>query len=161
MKALVIGIDSASPFLIQKWIDQLPNVRSVFETGAHGMLQSIVPPESVPAWQCFATGKNPAKIGVYGFSYIGRDLQIKHGQTTSDQGCFWDICSRNGMKVGVFNVPGKYPPYPINGFMVSGFPVPTRKVWSSPPQLMDRVNSAVEGYEIDVPLTKPTEMKVG
>ena len=30
MKALVIGIDSASPFLIEKWIDKLPNIRSVF-----------------------------------------------------------------------------------------------------------------------------------
>jgi len=39
MKALVIGIDSASPFLIEKWIDKLPNIRSVFEAGAHGVLK--------------------------------------------------------------------------------------------------------------------------
>jgi predicted AlkP superfamily phosphohydrolase/phosphomutase len=161
MKALVIGIDSASPYLIQKWIDKLPNIRSVFETGAHGILKSIVPPESVPAWQCFATGKNPARIGIFGFTYIGRDRQLKFGRTTPDIGCFWDICSEKGMKVGVFNVPGTYPPYPVNGFMVSGFPVPTRKVWSSPASLMDKIDSAVGGYEIDVPLTKPTEMKGG
>ena len=161
MKALVIGIDSASPFLIQKWIDQLPNFRSVFQSGAHGVLRSIVPPESVPAWQCFATGKNPAKIGVFGFTYIGRDRSLKFGRTTPDLGCFWDICSQNGMKVGVFNVPGTYPPYPINGFMVSGFPVPTRKIWSYPTELMKKIDYAVGGYEVDVPLTKPTEMRGG
>ena len=161
MKALVVGIDSASPFLIQKWIDKLPNMRSVFESGAHGVLKSIVPPESVPAWQCFATGKNPAKIGVFGFTYIGRDRHLKFGRTTPDLGCFWDICSQKGMKVGVFNVPGTYPPYPINGFIVSGFPVPTRKVWSYPAELMRRIDSAVGGYEVDVPLTKPTEMRGG
>src|SRR5262245_46755534 len=70
MKALVIGIDSASPFLIQKWIDKLQNIRSVFEDGVHGVLKAIVPPVSVPSWQCFATRKNPAKIGNFGLTYI-------------------------------------------------------------------------------------------
>ncbi len=161
MKALVVGLDSASPHLISKWIDDLPNLKSLFEKGTNGTLQSIVPPESVPAWQCFATGKNPAKIGVYGFTYIGRDLQLKHGRTTPDQGSFWDHCSAQGMKVGVFNVPGTFPPYPINGFMVSGFPVPPRKVWAYPKDLMKKLNSAVGTYEVDVPLAKPTEMKGG
>ncbi|HEV2119468.1 MAG TPA: alkaline phosphatase family protein [Candidatus Bathyarchaeia archaeon] len=161
MKALVIGVDSASPVLIQKWMDELPNLRAIFDSGAHGVLKSIVPPESVPAWQCFATGKNPAKIGVYGFTYIGRDRQLKFGKTTPELGCFWDICSQRGMKVGVFNVPGTYPPYPVNGFMVSGFPVPPHGVWSYPDDLMKRLDSSVSGYEIDVPLTKPTSMKGG
>ncbi len=161
MRVLVIGIDSASPFLITKWMDDLPNLASIFSAGAGGVLQSIVPPESVPAWQCFATGKNPAKIGNFGFSYIGRDLKLKHGETTPEMGCFWDICSKEGMKVGVFNVPGTYPPYPVNGFMISGFPVPTRKVWAYPETLMKRLDKAVNGYDIDVPLTKPTEMKGG
>ncbi len=161
MRALVIGIDSASPFLIRKWIDDLPNLASIFSAGAGGVLQSIVPPESVPAWQCFATGKNPAKIDNFGFSYIGRDLHLKHGKTTPDMGCFWDICSKVGMKVGVFNVPGTYPPYPVNGFMISGFPVPTRKIWAYPETLMKRLDKAVDGYDVDVPLTKPTEMKGG
>jgi predicted AlkP superfamily phosphohydrolase/phosphomutase len=161
LKALVVGVDSASPELIQRWLDKLPNLRSIFDSGVHGVLKSIVPPESVPAWQCFATGKNPAKIGVYGFTYIGRDRQLKFGRTTPELGCFWDICSQKGAKVGVFNVPGTYPPYPVNGFMISGFPVPPRKVWSYPDHLMKRLNSSVGGYEIDVPLTKPSSMKGG
>ena len=161
MDVLVIGIDSASPYLIQKWIDKLPNIRSFFEVGSHGILKSIVPPESVPAWQCFATGMNPAKIGVYGFLYIGRDRKLKSGRTTPELGCFWDICSKQGMKVGIFNFPGTYPPYPINGFMVSGFPVPHGKTWTYPEALMKRIDSAVGGYEIDVPLSKPSDMKGG
>jgi predicted AlkP superfamily phosphohydrolase/phosphomutase len=161
MKALIVGLDSASPYLIKKWINDLPNLKSLFAKGINGTLRSIVPPESVPAWQCFATGKNPAKIGVYGFAYIGRDLQLRHGRTTPEQGSFWDLCSANGMKVGVFNVPGTFPPYPINGFMVSGFPVPPRKVWAYPKDLMRLLNRAVGTYEVDVPLAKPTEMRGG
>src|SRR5206468_1845903 len=88
MDALVIGIDSASPYLIQKWIDKLPNIRSFYEVGSHGILKSIVPPESVPAWQCFATGMNPGKIGVYGFLYIGRDRKL---MSTKARGCMTSV----------------------------------------------------------------------
>ncbi len=161
MKAMVIGLDAASPHLISKWIDKLPNLARLSSHGVHGILESVVPPASIPAWQCFATGKGPAKIGNLGFIYIGRDLQIKHGVTTPDMRCIWDICSDAGLTVGVFNVPGTYPPYPVKGFMVSGFPVTSRGPWSYPASLTKRLDTAVGGYEVDVPLTKPSEMRGG
>jgi predicted AlkP superfamily phosphohydrolase/phosphomutase len=161
LKALIIGLDSASPLLIEKWIDLLPNLRSLRRRGTYGILHSIVPPSSMPAWQCFATGKNPAKIGVWGFLSISRDHQLRFGKTTADIGCFWDLCSVAGLKVGVFNVPGTFPPYPVNGFMVSGFPTPPGKAWAYPDEVMKKLNDAVDGYEVDVPLTKPAEMKGG
>lgn len=158
---MIIGLDSASPQFIDQWIDELPNLKSLRQRGTYGVLESIVPPSSMPAWQCFATGKNPAKIGVWGFLSIGRDRQLKYGKTTPDLGCFWDLCSAAGMKVGVFNVPGTYPVYPVNGFMVAGFPTPPGKVWAYPSEIMKKLDKAVDGYEIDVPLTKPTEMRGG
>lgn len=161
MKAMIIGLDAASPPLIEKWIDHLPNLRALSLSGTHGTLQSIVPPSSVPAWQCFATGKNPAKIGIWGFLSIGPDRQLKHGRTTEEIGCLWDTCGKAGLKVGVFNIPGTYPPYPVNGFMVSGFPTPPGKTWAYPKDVMKKLDQAVDGYEIDVPLTKPSEMRGG
>ena len=161
MKAIVIGLDAASPRLIEKWMDKLPNLKRLSEQGVHGVLKSVVPPSSIPSWQCFATGKNPAKIGNLGFLYIDRDLKIKHGRTTPDMGCIWDICSRAGLKVGVFNVPGTQPPYRVNGFMVSGFPIHRGKAWAYPASLMKKLDSAVDGYDVDVPLAKPSKMKGG
>jgi len=161
MKVLVIGLDGASPFLIQKWIHRLPNIKRLSESGVHGILQSIIPPASVPAWQCFATGKNPAKIGLFGFATIGRDRRLIKRQAGPDIGCIWDLASQQGLKVGVFNVPGTYPSYPLNGFMVCGFPVPPGKDWAYPRDLMKRLDKAVDGYEVDVPLTKPSEMRGG
>jgi len=73
----------------------------------------------------------------------------------------WDTSGKAGLKVGVFNVPGTYPPYPVNGFMVSGFPTPPGKAWAYPGEVMKRLDQAVDGYEIDVPLTKPSEMRGG
>jgi predicted AlkP superfamily phosphohydrolase/phosphomutase len=161
MRAMIIGLDAASPPLIEKWINDLPNLRALSKSGTHGNLQSIVPPSSVPAWQCFATGKNPAKIGVWGFLSIGPDRKLRHGRTTEEIGCLWDTCGKAGFTVGVFNVPGTYPPYPVNGFMVSGFPTPPGKTWAYPKEVMKRLDRAVDGYEIDVPLTKPSEMRGG
>jgi predicted AlkP superfamily phosphohydrolase/phosphomutase len=161
MKAMIIGLDAGSPPLIEKWIDLLPNLRTLYRSGTHGTLQSIVPPSSVPAWQCFATGKNPAKIGIWGFLSIGPDRQLRHGRTTEGIGCLWDISGKAGLRVGVFNIPGTYPPYPVNGFMVSGFPTPPGKAWAYPKDVMKRLDQAVDGYEIDVPLTKPSEMRGG
>ena len=161
MKCMIIGLDSADPYLIDRWIDLLPNLKSMREKGVYGVLESVVPPASMPAWQCFATGKNPAKIGVYGFLSIGRDRKLKHGTTPPGIGCVWDLASEAGLSVGVFNVPGTFPPYPINGFMVSGFPAPPGKTWAYPGSLMKRLDQAVDGYDVDVPLSKPSEMKGG
>src|SRR3989442_7504254 len=108
MRAIVIGLDAASPHLIEKWIDKLPNLKRLTQRGVHGVLESIVPPSSVPAWQCFATGKNPAKIGNLGFIYIGRDLQIKHGRTTPAIGCICDNCSNARLSVAGVDGPRTY-----------------------------------------------------
>jgi len=45
--------------------------------------------------------------------------------------------------------------------MVSGFPTPPGKTWAYPKDVMKRLDQAVDGYEIDVPLTKPSEMRGG
>src|SRR3989441_11436674 len=45
--------------------------------------------------------------------------------------------------------------------MVSGFPTPPGKAWAYPKDLMKRLDQTLHGYEIDVPLTKPSEMSGG
>jgi len=67
-RVLIIGLDGASPHLVRRWRDDLPNLQRLVTEGTSGTLCSVVPPRSIPAWYCFATGMNPAKIGVFGFS---------------------------------------------------------------------------------------------
>src|SRR5260370_17508715 len=109
MKAMVIGIDSASPVLIEKWKESLPNLQSIMDHGTYGVLESIVPPESVPAWQSFAAGKNPAKIGLFGFSYIGRDRKLRHGRTTPRLECLSYVSSNHARQLQFFNFPAPTP----------------------------------------------------
>src|SRR5256884_6979959 len=75
--------------------------------------------------------------------------------------CFWNFWEKAVLRVGFYTVPETSPPYPVNGFMVSGFPTPPGKPWAYPKEVMRRLDNAVDGYEVDVPLTKPSEMKGG
>ncbi len=162
MKVMILGLDAASPVLVERYIDKLPNLRMLFERGTHGILKSVIPPMSCPAWQCFATGKNPARIGVFGLAYLSPERKVVHGRTTQELGSFWDLASKSGLRAGIFNVPGTYPPYEVkNGFMVAGFPAPPGKTWAYPAELVAKLNSELDGYEIDVPLSKPSEMRGG
>src|SRR5438445_2726177 len=104
-------------------------------------------------------GIYPAKFGLFGFATISRHKRLIKRQVGPDLGCLWDLSSQEGLKVGVFNVPGTYPAYPLNGFMVCGFPVPPGKDWAYPRHLMKRLDKGVGRYAIDGPLTKPSEMR--
>lgn len=61
-KVVVIGLDAASPHLIRQWQDYLPNLTAIMKNGVSGILESSDPPDTCPAWHCFATGKEPGEI---------------------------------------------------------------------------------------------------
>ena len=50
-RALVIGLDCAAPQLVfDRWLEELPALRSLVERGRFGILRSCDPPITVPAW---------------------------------------------------------------------------------------------------------------
>jgi len=148
-RVFVLGVDGGAPQLLLKWKDDLPNFRKIMTEGVHGQLISTVPSMTCPAWNCFATGKNPEKIGVYGWEYIGPS----HKLTLSDWSTrylptIWRLVSRAGKRVGVVGVPLTYPPESVNGFMVSGFPIPpNRKDYAFPRRLIGEIEGLVGEYE--------------
>jgi predicted AlkP superfamily phosphohydrolase/phosphomutase len=97
-----------------------------------------------------ATGKNPARVGVFGLrhrvegTYHLSTPNSSHWQTPA----IWDLASDAGRKVIVFNVPGTYPPTRVNGVMVSGKPAPTDAgvTITHPSDLLDRLQEVTGGY---------------
>lgn len=128
-RVLIIGLDGASPQLVDEWAEHLPNLRSMMARGTHGILESVVPPRSVPAWYCFATGMNPAKIGVFGFSqriagtYDYTFANLTHCRVPT----FWQRLNEFGIKTAVVHVPGTFPPHQVEGVLVSGWPAPLNR----------------------------------
>jgi len=162
-KVVVVGVDGLSPILVRRWKEHLPNLKRIMEKGASGILESTMPPTTCPAWNCFSTGKNPGKIGIFGFVQLSEEgIPEIVNPTMCDSPTIWEILSEYGKRVGVLNVPGTYPPARVNGFMVSGFLTPrSKKDFTFPTGLRDELDKVVNGYEIE-PLTfNPESMRGG
>lgn len=132
LKLLVIGLDGATFDVILPLIkeNKLQTLKKIMKQGTHGELESTFPPLTGPAWASFMTGKNPGQYGAYGFiDYDPKDYDsfFKGKLVTSNNfagSTFIDLLSSNGHKVGVVSLPMTYPPWKINGVMISGFPCP-------------------------------------
>jgi predicted AlkP superfamily phosphohydrolase/phosphomutase len=154
-RVLVIGLDCATPQLVfERWREHLPTISGLMERGAYGLLQTIVPPITVPAWTSMMTSKNPGRLGFYGFrnrgDYSYEKLVFANSKYVKED-TVWDILSRHGRPVVVLGVPQTYPPKPVNGCLVTCFLTPsTESEYTYPPDLKQEINEAVGGYVLDV-----------
>ena len=159
-KVVVFGIDGGSLKLIEEWKDKLPNFRQIMEEGSYGELESTIPPLTCPAWPCMFTGKNPGKLGMYGFTTIRPGQQYELGMHSSvdyHSTSLWKILNDYGRDVGLLNVPMTFPPHKVSSFMVCGIGSP--ETWKSnytyPPSLKNMLDKLVGGYEIFPPIGAP------
>lgn len=128
-KVVVIGIDGATPDLMEPWMNEgkLPNFDKIRKNGTWGKLASTIPPFSAPAWASVVTGCNPGKHGIYGFETT--DVVETHLITSSYRKvpAFWNFLTDMGLRSIIVNVPGTYPPEKINGIMITGLLTPSRE----------------------------------
>ncbi len=150
-KVLVIGLDGATPELIDRWVaeDKLPRLKQIMQKGVYGKLRSVYPPISPAAWITFATGYNPGKHGTYDFRDYDPTRYSCFANTIVDSNAFagksiWDLVGAAGQKVGVVTVPVTYPAWKVNGFMISGYPTPdTGKSFTYPPEMAKTIPPVV------------------
>jgi predicted AlkP superfamily phosphohydrolase/phosphomutase len=142
-KVLIVGLDGASPDLIWPWVQEgkLPALQRLIQSGTWGPLESTIPPMTSPAWPSFATGKFPAKHGVFDFVSAHSGTFNVINATAIDARTLWDILSAQGKQVGVINVPVTYPPHPVNGFMITGLLSPALAKVTYPDDLLSRYES--------------------
>lgn len=125
-KMLVIGLDGACWDLINEWVEnsELPNIKKLRDGGCWGPMESCIPPITCPAWHCYATGKNPGKLGVFWWEHL--DLENKRVISPNSKSFkskkLWDYFNDAGYKTGIIGMPTSYPPQKVDGFMVSGGP---------------------------------------
>ncbi len=123
-RLILFGIDAATFDVIKPAVEagKLPTIGRMMKEGSWGVLKSIIPPLTAPAWTTIMTGVNPGKHGVFEFwarredSYTTRLISSVTRKTPA----IWDLLNQAGLRVGVLNVPITYPPEEIEGWMVSG-----------------------------------------
>jgi predicted AlkP superfamily phosphohydrolase/phosphomutase len=154
-RVVVIGLDSAPPrLLFEDWLDEMPNLAGLIRQAAWGPLRSSDPPITVPAWCCMVTGKNPGRLGFYGFRNRKRgtyhDLWIANSASVRER-TVWDVLSAAGRRCCVVGVPQTYPPKPLNGCLITSFLTPdTSCQYTYPASLAGEISSWVGQYVLDV-----------
>lgn len=125
----------------------LPAFRALIGRGVRAVLRSTIPPLTPPAWVSSVTGVNPGKHGVFDFTK-GRERYriqpVRSGDWRVEP--IWLRLGREGFKVGVVNFPLTYPPFPVNGFLLSGMLTPSDATdFFHPPELAEAVGSSLSG----------------
>ena len=126
-KVIVLGLDGACWELLEPWIasGDLPNLGALREDARWGPLRSQLPPVTSPNWYCYATGCNPAKLGVFWWEIVDRFNQTIRHPSSGDYRArpLWIELANSGKRVAVLNFPSGYPPSPIaDGYFTAGGP---------------------------------------
>lgn len=127
-RLLIFGIDGGTPEVIQRLQakGKLPHLATLARRGAAGILSSVVPPLTAPAWATFQTGLNPGRHGIFDFLRPpghGYDRRVQNASALGAVRIF-DALSAAGRTVGAVNVPFTFPAKPVNGFMIPGMLTP-------------------------------------
>lgn len=121
-KVIILGIDGLDANLIQRFQDDLPNFSKLIKKSPITRMSSVFPPDSPTAWASIFTGLDPAKHGIVSFkdpfshSKIG-DYSEKIKNITGRT--FWDLAGKYGKKCCIVFPHMAFPPWPVNGILVS------------------------------------------
>ncbi len=153
-RVLIFGIDGGTFNVIEPLLEagRLPNLARLKAEGAAGVLYTVYPPLTAPAWATFQTGLNPGRHGVFDFLAPPRLGYHRRLQNASALGAarIFDALSSAGRTVGAVNVPLTFPPRPVNGFVVPGMLTPKfADEYLYPPSLGGEIR-AVGDYFVDM-----------
>jgi predicted AlkP superfamily phosphohydrolase/phosphomutase len=153
-KVLVIGLDCAPAEIVLDRKEELPVLKELIDNGVHGNLRSSDPPITIPAWMVMCTGKDPGKLGLYGFrhrkNYSYRDIWIATSSSIKEK-TVWDILGEAGGQSCLVSVPPSYPPKPVAGNLISCFITPgNEKDYTYPTELRRELEEKFGPYIFDV-----------
>jgi len=163
-KLLAIGLDGCSWKIVSEMMKrgELPNFSKISDNGASGLLESTIPPITIPAWITMFTGLNPGKLGVCDFSIKDSNYNFNVFNSSYWKGkAIWDLTKKKSI---IINVPGTYPPWKINGLMITGLLTPERKNFTYPKEIEKEigVEYVIEAdhnlKSVDVALEKRIEL---
>ncbi|MFX0133215.1 MAG: alkaline phosphatase family protein [Candidatus Hodarchaeota archaeon] len=125
-KTFVFGIDGASPELIfDKWLDFLPNIKRLMQTGSYAKLNSTIPPATIIAWNSMISGKDPSELGIFSYTYKDSEgnTRLINSENKKCKSIFDILDKKNKRSISLY-VPLSYPVKPLEGCMISGFLTP-------------------------------------
>ena len=151
-KTFVLGIDGVPHSFLNKYFEdgKMPFLAEFSKKNQAKKMNSVYPTISSVAWTSYMTGTNPAGHNIFGFiDRIPNPLQMTIN-TGADRKAktFFENLSEQGKKIISINVPMTYPPFKVNGILVSGFLCPDIEKVSYPKDFCEYLKN--KNYCIDV-----------
>src|SRR5947207_11505709 len=127
-KLLILGLD-ALPWRILEPVMEAgaaPRLKQLYERGCSGILRSTIPHQTPAAWTTFMTGVQPGTHGIVNWQhYDAKKNQLTLNNVERYAGkTIYERFTAAGLKVGVVMQPLTYPPFKVNGFLLTGFDSP-------------------------------------
>lgn len=157
-KTILMVLDGLDHEYIRAHLDELPCFRRLAGTGSFAALESVIPADSIPAWNTIYTGQNPAQHGILdSIDYLqGRD-KLRVDSFSVAGRTLWDELGRRGRKVFVFNPFMAYPAWEVNGLMICGPVFEGGEPSTNRPGLVDTAQLPPIGGIVDHPNNKEME----
>ncbi|HEX6261436.1 MAG TPA: alkaline phosphatase family protein [Actinomycetota bacterium] len=152
-RVLLIGWDGADWRILDPMLEAglLPNLRSLIDRGARGVLKSTVPNHSWSAWPSFLTGVEPSNHGVYDIFVrnfeMRKQLPVTYG-SIKERTMLPDLTAA-GVETIMTNVPLTFPPQRIQGKLVSGGVLPKGRPYTHPEGLAAELEAAGKPFPIN------------
>lgn len=144
-RVMVVGLDGATFDVIRPLADcgELPTIGSLMRDGISMPLLSTTPPITPPAWSSFATGVAPQQHGVFGFNYPSQKDRGLRLTSSADLRAptLWERLGAAGRRCLLIDVPFTFPPQPIEGVNVAGFPLSESATYTHPIDLVARLDA--------------------
>lgn len=129
-RIFIFGIDSATFNVMLPLVEQgkMPATEKLMKEGAWCELLSTHPPLTPPAWTTFMTGRMPEHHGIFDFwrNEMSGPKYRRRYIGSEDIRChtIFRILDFHGKKSLVVGMPMTYPPFKLNGALISGFMTP-------------------------------------
>lgn len=146
-RLLIAGLDGATWTVLDALLasGRMPTLAALIQRGHKSILRSTWPPISSAAWVTMLSGMNPGRHGIFDFrnldlgQYSGHDERLANANSYVVPTLF-DYLSQAGLSSVAYQVPMTYPPWPIQGVMVAGYPTPDhRRPYTQPPGWADQL----------------------
>lgn len=144
---LLLGIDGLDLYFIEEHRSELPNLSSLLDKGKAGLLDSILPPVTLPAWGCAFTGRRSEDFGhfdMHNLNDFKYEFKAKDRSEFSEKG-FWKYTNQ---KMAILDVPCASTTE-LNGYMISG-PFSVRGPNSYPSELYKELRKELNLEEVDL-----------
>lgn len=152
-RTLFIGWDGADWSILDRLTSQdlMPHLQSLRREGSSGVLRSTFPAHSIAAWTSFLSGLPSADHGIIDFRRCrpGRYIpDVPHDSNSIRHPSLIEAISEAEKRVLSINVPMTFPPFPMNGALVSGVFLPPGVAFTHPPELQDEL-AAWGGFPVN------------